>query len=195
MVESGDGNNETHGPLLVRLVGVLMRVLLAGVLLAGLTSCIPALPPAYTEARAFPSCVVPLSIDANVPNGAWVRAAFDDIGKHSGYRFSRGTRQQAADRGIRVVWAGPSSRPGWASDVTTPTIRRSGGRTWSAWVIRITGTPSWGLALHSGGHTMGLPHWLSGPMDSAMQVPVQAGAYWVSGQRSQMRSLGRMSGC
>jgi len=28
-----------------------------------------------------------------------------------------------------------------------------------------------------------------------MQVPVQPGAYWVSGQRSQMRSLGRMSGC
>ena len=183
------------GVIPVRWLTMMAAVLLAGVLLAGLTSCIPAPPPAYTEARAFPSCVVPLSIDSNVPNGAWVRAAFDDIGKHSGYRFSRGTRQQAADRGVRVVWAGPSSLPGWASDVTTPTIRRSGGRTWSAWVIRITGTPSWGLALHSGGHTMGLPHWLSGPKDNAMQVPVQPGAYWVSGQRSQMRSLGRMSGC
>ena len=183
------------GVIPVRWLTMMAAVLLAGVLLAGLTSCIPAPPPAYTEARAFPSCVVPLSIDSNVPNGAWVRAAFDDIGKHSGYRFSRGTRQQAADRGVRVVWAGPSSRPGWASDVATPTIRRSGGRTWSAWVIRITGTPSWGLALHSGGHTMGLPHWLSGPEDNAMQVPVQPGAYWVSGQRSQMRPLGRMSGC
>ena len=170
-------------------------LMVLAVLIALVGSCTPAPAPAYTEARAFPSCVVPLSIDANVPNGAWVRAAFDDIGKHTGYRFSHGTRQQAADRGIRVVWAGPSSRPGWASDVTTPTIRRSGSRTWSAWVIRITGSTSWGLALHSGGHTMGLPHWLSGPKDNAMQVPVQAGAYWVSGQRSQMRSLGRMSGC
>ena len=170
-------------------------LMVLAVLIALVGSCTPAPAPAYTEARAFPSCVVPLSIDSNVPNGAWVRAAFDDIGKHSGYRFSHGTRQQAADRGVRVVWAGPSSLPGWASDVTTPTIRRSGSRVWSAWVIRITGTPSWGLALHSGGHTMGLPHWLSGPKDNAMQVPVQPGAYWVSGQRSQMRSLGRMSGC
>jgi hypothetical protein len=71
-------------------------LMVLAVLIALVGGCIPAPPPAYTEARAFPSCVVPLSIDSNVPNGAWVRAAFDDIGKHSGYRFS--LRDPAAGR-------------------------------------------------------------------------------------------------
>jgi len=85
-------------------------LMVLAVLIALVGGCIPAPPPAYAEARAFPSCVVPLSIDSNVPNRAWVRAAFDDIGKHSGYRFSRGTRQQAADRGS--VWSGLARRRG-----------------------------------------------------------------------------------
>jgi hypothetical protein len=53
--------------------------------------------------------VVPLSIDSNVPNGAWVRAAFDDIGKHSGYRFSRsGLGSRRLDGGS--VWSGLARR-------------------------------------------------------------------------------------
>jgi hypothetical protein len=86
-------------------------LMVLAVLIALVGGCIPAPPPAYTEARAFPSCVVPLSIDSNVPNGAWVRAAFDDIGKHSGYRFSYG---------------GPGSRPPTGGSVWSGLARRRG---------------------------------------------------------------------
>ena len=134
----------------------LLLGLVAIALLAGLTSCIPAPPPAfpvYQEGRAFPSCTVPIYVSANVPDRARVKAAAAEFGRISGYRFADSSYADASAHGVVVVWKGGTAPKGGGR--ANPTYRRSGGRLWTTWRIDLDRV---GVIRHEWGHTMGWLH-------------------------------------
>ena len=158
---------------------------LAAVLL--LASCVASpVPPAYTEARVFASCWVPIVGDVPVSDAHGTRSAFAEMGRMSGFRFADASYADAARQGITVRYGGPSAVP---RDVTTPTIR-SGRITWT---VTFYGTPSRTLVLHALGHVMGLAH--TELRGNIMAVPTYPSATWHPTQRRQVRHLGEMGGC
>ncbi len=164
-----------------RVLPVAMVLLAAG---CGCAAPSP-IPPAYHEARAFPSCTVPIYVATNVPDRPRVKAAAAEFGRLSGYRFADSSYSDASAHGVVVLWGGiPSSYGGTA----TPTIRTDGGEVWSSWVIRLNNPQT---ARHEIGHVVGLGHVrLPG---NVMHTP--AGVSWHPTQLAQMRALGRMGGC
>jgi hypothetical protein len=125
------------------------------VLLAAGCGCAAPAPsfPVYQEGRAFPSCTVPIYVSANVPDRPRVKAAANEFGRISGYRFRDSSYSDASAHGIVVVWRGGTAPKGGGR--ANPTYRRSGGRLWTTWRIDLDNV---GAVRHEWGHTMGWLH-------------------------------------
>lgn len=163
------------------------RLVLPVVAVLLLASCVSSpVPDAYTEARVFASCWVPIVGDVPVSDAHGTRSAFAELGRMSGFRFTDASHADAAKQGITVRYGGPSTVP---RDVTTPEIRA--GRI--TWTVTFYGVPSRTLVLHALGHVMGLAHTTLG--GNIMAVPTYPSATWHPTQRRQMRHLGKMGGC
>ena len=170
------------------------RVLpVAMVLLTAMAGCVAPSPnfPVYQEGRAFPSCTVPIYVSANVPDRPRVKAAANEFGRISGYRFADSSYSDAAAHGVVVVWKGGTAPKGGGR--ANPTYRRSGGRLWTTWVIDLDHV---GAARHEWGHTMGWLH-PSPPVagnlmsNSTAIHPVQAGqARWLRAESARLNPPG-----
>ena len=131
------------------------KLLLGLVTIALLAGCVAPPPnfPAYQEGRAFPACTVPIYVATNVPDRLRVKAAANEFGRISSYRFADSSYADASAHGVVVVWRGGTAPKGGGR--ANPTYRRSGGRLWTTWRIDLDNV---GAVRHEWGHTMGWLH-------------------------------------